>query len=69
MTRLPAEASKQYSEAYATHYTERDTHLAFCQYLDLIEMYPNSLEANQARTQVENIGKRSEEHTSELQSR
>jgi hypothetical protein len=57
MTGIPAEASKQYSAAYKTHYTEQDFHLAFCQYVDLIDCYPSSLEANYARTQIENIVK------------
>ena len=57
MTGIPAEASKQYSAAYTTHYTERDFHLAFCQYVDLINLYPSSLEARYARTQIENLVK------------
>ena len=57
MTGIPAEACKQYSAAYESHYTDQNFYLAFCKYLDLINMYPSSIEAKYARTQIENLVK------------
>lgn len=57
MSGIPAEAGKKYAAAYETHYTQQNFHSAFCQYVDLIDLYPDSLEAKYARTQLDNIVK------------
>ena len=57
MREIPAESSKQYTIAYETHYTDRDLREALNKYVALIDMYPNSVEAEYARTQIENIAK------------
>ncbi len=57
MTGIPAESSKQYTVAYDTHYTEQDLREALNKYVVLIDKYPHSVEAEYARTQIQNIVK------------
>ncbi len=57
MTRTRTEPSKQYSVAYETHYTEQDLREAVNQCVGLIDMHPNSVEAEYSRTQIQNIVK------------
>ena len=49
------EASRQYAEAYATHYTNRDLPLALQRYKTLMASHPNAKEAAYAQMQVQNI--------------
>jgi len=51
----PTESSRQYSAAYAAHYTERNLPLAFQLYTELMASYPSTQEANYARMQVQNL--------------
>lgn len=51
----PTEASQQYAEAYAAHYTGHDLPLALKLYRTLMASHPNVREAGYARTQIQNI--------------
>ena len=57
MTGSHAVPSKQYSVAYEMHYTDHDLHAALDQYVDLIDMHPDSVEAEYSRIQIQNIVK------------
>lgn len=49
------EAGRQYSAAYAAHYTARDLPAALRLYVDLIASHPEEQEADFSRVQVQNI--------------
>ncbi|MFN3194127.1 MAG: hypothetical protein ACE361_26700 [Aureliella sp.] len=57
MTGIPAEPSKLYAVAYEAHYTEQDFREALNKYVVLIDLYSNSVEAEYARTQIQNMVK------------
>lgn len=49
------EASRQYSAAYAAHYTDHDLHQALRLYKKIMAAHPSAPEAEYARMQVQNI--------------
>jgi hypothetical protein len=49
------EAGKQYTEAYAVHYTTKDLHKAIDLYKGIMATHPNAKEAEYSRTQIQNI--------------
>ena len=51
------EAGKQYTEAYAVHYTTKDLHKAIDLYKGIMATHPNAKEAEYSRTQIHNIAK------------
>ena len=52
---LPTASAREYAEAYATHYTERDLTAALNEYNEVIVRHPESLEAEYSRAQLRNI--------------
>lgn len=53
--RKPTEASRQYATAYAAHYSARDLPWALRLYQGLVASHPSAVEADYARTQIQNI--------------
>jgi predicted Zn-dependent protease len=51
----PTEASRQYATAYAAHYSARDLPWALRLYQGLVASHPSDVEADYARTQIQNI--------------
>lgn len=51
----PTEASRQYSAAYAAHYTDHELPLALQLYEKLMASHPSDPEAEYSRMQVQNI--------------
>jgi hypothetical protein len=49
------EAGRQYTAAYATHYTQRDLPAALRLYMNLMESHPSTPEASDSWSQVQNI--------------
>ena len=49
------EAGKQYTEAYAVHYTTRDLNEALELYMGIMTEYPDTKEAEYSRMQIQNI--------------
>ena len=49
------EAGKQYTEAYAMHYTTKDLHKSIDLYRGIMATHPNTKEAEYSRTQIQNI--------------
>jgi hypothetical protein len=52
---VPTEASRQYTAAYAAHYSGRDLPVALQLYKKLMASHPTAQEAGYSRTQVQNI--------------
>jgi hypothetical protein len=52
---LPRDAGAQYRDAYAAHYSQRNLRLALQLYQNLLKSYPDALEADYSRLQVQNI--------------
>jgi hypothetical protein len=51
----PTDARRQYTAAYAAHYSERDLPLALRLYQELVALHPSAVEADYARAQIQNI--------------
>ena len=51
----PAAAGKQYSTAYAAHYTTKDLREALELYRGIVAAHPETPEAGYSRTQIQNI--------------
>ena len=51
----PTEAGRQYAEAYAAHYTQRDLPAALRLYMRVIASHAGAQEAGYSRTQIQNI--------------
>jgi hypothetical protein len=51
----PTEATRQYSDAYAAHYSARDLPLALRLYNAIVEEHSLSAEADYSRMQIRNI--------------
>lgn len=51
----PTEASRQYSAAYAAHYTDHELPLALRLYKETMASHPSAPEAEYSRMQVQNI--------------
>ena len=49
------EAARRYEAAYAAHYSERDLHLAFRLYKEVLASHPGEPEAGFSRMQLQNI--------------
>ena len=49
------EVRRQYAEAYAAHYSQRDLPRALALYTQLIAGHPTEQEANDSRMQLQNI--------------
>jgi len=49
------EAGKQYTEAYAMHYSTKDLHKSIDLYRGIMATHPNAKEAEYSRTQIQNI--------------
>ncbi len=57
MTETRGEPSEQYTVAYESHYVDQNLREALDRYVALIDMHPNSVEADYSRTQIQNIAK------------
>lgn len=54
-TTEPTDAERQYSAAYAAHYSARDLPLALSRYHAIVTDHSTSVEAEHSRTQIRNI--------------
>lgn len=52
---MPTASARNYSKAYAMHYTQKDLLGAVWAYGQVIELHPNAPEAEYSRSQLRNI--------------